>query len=1149
MRRSDRDVSKPVDLGKELKHVTALFADIVNSTHIVGALDPEEADRLLDSILGPLEQLVIEYGGTPLKRVGDAIVAVFGAPIAIEDHAVLACHAALAMQRLKHGYPYGTATEPIAIRVGVHTGEALVRLQQLDINGPMVNLCSRLQELARPGNICISKVTYSAVQHIFECVPLGLKSLDGIDEPLEVYTLVRPHGFERSHFGLEHWNIDVPFVGRARERTILAQKIDQLARGRGCILGVWGDAGIGKSRLIAEARANANNSVLWLEGAAVSFGRSISYLPLLQIIRRYIGVRENDDEAVLRSQLSASVRDLFREETDDLLPYLATFLGLKVENDLKNRVAYLDGDAMGRQIRRSLRLFFERVARRRPTVLVFENFNWADQSSAELVEHLLPLVEKERLMICIVGRGEADSPDSQLRKHAAEGYPSLYVGIPLVPLQTEESKQIFDRLFLTNPELVQLRENILANAEGNPLFIVEVIHDLLESETLVHDSRQRKWSLNSNVHTFTIPETIHGVITERVDRLPYDVKQILNTASVIGRTFLYKVLRAITESDPADTKRLDGDLTDLLRREFIDEKQPDPELEYMFRHAVIQEVIYKVIVKERRRQIHRQVAEILERLFADRLNEFSAILAFHFGCADNWEKAQHYLFKAGDQADRLAANTEALYHYQQAVDACTRAFGERMDARQRSTVERKLGEAYYRRGQHALAFNHFEKSLDCLGHGRAHRALSTRRALLRELFVQLGHTIKPFRHSGVAPGSETEQWIAIYQMMAWMVLFDDPKRFLLYVLTILNEAERHSHSLGIALASAWLTFGCTTIGLTPLARYYHRKAVHASERSANPIAVSMARLAYAWHLNYRGAWDEAISCYADAAKVGWEAGDMRSWGSALYGQTLILCRRGSFAEAQTLTEKVLKTAEDSGDRVNIRSGTMSQGMILLRLNLLTDSEDILRSGLTMAEDAPDFLLSPQMAAELGLCLIRQERFKEADRVLDTAEGNIRIRGVRGHGAAILTMAITESRVAKAERALGSNRALYVKLAQRACKTALAQASIYRGVRPQALRLSGSCLWLAGREKDAHRRWLKALEAGEALGARYEQAQTYLARGRLTRNAADLQQGNSILSALISSVSVEHLETGWRTVDLGEKQRRALSDHASDGRQD
>jgi class 3 adenylate cyclase/tetratricopeptide (TPR) repeat protein len=1097
----------------ERKNLTVLFADIVGSTARVDNLDAEDASQFLGSIVGQLSRLVTDHGGTVIHRLGDGIIAVFGAPVAVEDHAVRACHAALAMQRTIQSLKGGAREAPTTIRVGINTGEAVVRPDPLDVFGIMMHVASRLQSNANPGEIWISRTTLSAVGTAFTCSPLGFKSLKNVQQPVEVYALEQARQIERPRFGLEHWSIDVPFVGRAREKAILTDSLRNLSNGSGCILGIWGDAGIGKSRLLEEVKGQAGRSLLWLEGSGTSLGRSISYLPILQIVRRYIGSHEEEDTETLWNKLSESVRELFGGESDEVLPYLASFMSIPVTGELSQRVAYLDGEAMGRQVRRSLRLFFQKMARRKPTVLVLEDFYWADESSSVLLEHLFPLTETDPLAICFIGRGESDSLDCRLRESAKANHSPAYVEVALKALEPQEGAQLFDELFSGGARMARLRETILASAEGNPLFIEEVVRTLLETKALVRDPRDGNWVLTADVESIRIPATIQDLISARVDRLPENVKFVLTVASVIGKAFLYKVLRAITER----SLELDEDLANLLKQGFIGEHARDPELEYIFQHAVIQEVTYDCILRARRRQMHQKVAEALELLFADNLDEMSGALAYHFGRAEIWERAQEYLFKAGAKADRLAADAEALHHYQLAVDACRHAFGDRINPLQLATIERKLGEAYYRRGEHDGAFRHFERALDGFGGNSVRRETSLRRPLIREILVQLAHLAGLFRVAKKTPDFSIEDRAAIHQMMGWMYAFDDPARLLLFLLIQLNEAERHSYAFGMAVGSAALVYCCDIARLPSLALRYHKKAARAAVACQNPLADCMVELMRGWHLAYGGDATEAVAAFAQAAQMGWQCGDLRVYGSAIFGQSLICCQQGRLGDAWALAKKQLEIGEETADRVAIRTGMLLKGMVLARTGRWHEGESALRDCLNLTESSHDYLLMPVVASELGSCLARQNRMADADAVFATAEKIVTTRGLRGHSVVFLKVAAAEAQALKAERLSAVERTALIPVLREVGKAALQATKGFRTSRPQALRISANGLWLAGQKDAAMSTWDQAKSEAARIGSDYEVAQVDLSVGRLTKNPERTAQGNEAMKALLANV--------------------------------
>src|SRR5215510_188620 len=351
---------------------------------------------------------------------------------------------------------------------------------------------------------------------------------------------------------------------------------------------------------------------------------------------------------------------------------------------------------MGHQIFRSIRRLVERLASRQPLVLVFEDLHWADQSSTELIEHLLALVHTAPLMVCGVGRPERDSPATRLRQLTRAQYAGRYREIVLTALPPDASAALLENIVAEDQLPPQLKALILAKSDGNPFFIEEVLRSLIAARTLTWDRAAATWRVTGAVERLAIPDTLHGVIMARVDRLEDDVKDVLKVASVIGHSFPYRVLRAVCAAAP----NLDGQLAALQQRELIREKRRVPELEYVFKHALVQEATYESILLERRRALHRQIATCIEQLWGERVDAAYGLLAYHHAQAEDWEQAQSYLFKAADQAGAIAADAEALALYRDALRAYERAFGDRWTPFERAVLDRKIGEALLRRGQH-----------------------------------------------------------------------------------------------------------------------------------------------------------------------------------------------------------------------------------------------------------------------------------------------------------------------------------------------------------------------------------------------------------------------------------------------------------------
>ncbi len=412
-----------------------------------------------------------------------------------------------------------------------------------------------------------------------------------------------------------------------------------------------------------------------------------------------------------------------------MLPYLATVLALRVPPEYEDRVKYLDGQGLRRQVFLCMRQLFEQLALRQPVVLLLEDWHWADQSSIELAEHLLPLANSTPLLTSFVTRPDPEGPAARIRRFASENPGDRFQEVVLSPLSEEQSTTLVGNLVGSLNLPAALREQILRKTEGNPFFIEEVIRSLVTEGVLVRGSREHGWQLVKPVDQVNLPDTIQGLILARIDRLDDEVKQALKLASVIGRSFFHRVLEAISEAQ----RNLDGSLAELEHAELIRQRQRLPEVEYIFKHALVQEAAYGSMLAERRRGIHRRVAQAIEMVFEDRLEEFTSLLAYHYTRAEDWDKAQEYLFKAGDQAGRMAADVEALEHFRQAEGAYLKAFGDRLSPLQRTSLARKIGAALYGTGHYEQALEQCRRALLEAGLRYPTSRWGVRRAILKYL--------------------------------------------------------------------------------------------------------------------------------------------------------------------------------------------------------------------------------------------------------------------------------------------------------------------------------------------------------------------------------------------------------------------------------
>lgn len=1091
----------------ERRIVTILFCDVKGSTAMAGKLDPEEwasiMNRAYEHLIGPVSR----HGGTVAQLLGDAILAYFGAPLAHEDDPQRAVQAGLEIIAGIRSFREQLQRErglDFNVRVGINTGLVMAgqigsgqRLNYTAV-GDTVNLAARMEQTAQPGTVQITANTYKLVAPLFECESLGLIEVKGKSEPIPTYRVLRLKEKPGQVRGLETQGLRSSLVGRDVEFTTMKGSIGGLFHGHGGIVGIIGEAGLGKSRLVAEAKSLVvakSSNLLWLEGQTLSFGQTISYWPFQQILRGWAGITEDDDPEASWSKLESQVRALFGDETIDYLPYLASLLTLEARGEYAERVKYLDGDAMGKQIFLTSRRFFERLAHYRPTVLVFEDLHWMDASSTALLEHLLPLIETVPLLIIGLSRPERDTPAARLRELSAHDYPDLYSEIRLAPLSDTDSTQLISNLLEIENLPVRLYELIVEKADGNPFFLEEVIRTLIDTDAVIYDESSGHRRATAQIKSFHIPDTIQGVIMARVDRLDEEVKQVLRVASIIGRSFQHRVLKAITEA----SQRLDESLVELQRTELIYEKQATPELEYIFKHALAQEAIYESILLQKRRGLHARVAQAIEALFAERLEEFYGLLAYHYAKAEGWDKAHAYLLKAGDQAGRIAADTEAVNLYQQALFAYARAFGDRWDPLQRASLERKLGEAFLRRSEYPLALEHFGRGLSYLGYRLPRSRWHVRRALLRELMVQWMHRLRPgpFRKPAAEPGRPgVEDEAFLYGYTAYIDARTYPERFLLLALRLINVSEQGGHKPGIVMGSYQLGIALDLAGLFRLAGPYHRSGVEMAEILQQPYALGGAYTGLQVHAYYMGELEQSLAHGRRSAQVHHEAGHLEEWGFATSLLASVTLQQGQFTEAMAYSKELIRIGQDAGARALWCWGESALGHVLRRQGRLHEAIACQQKALELAKAIPDYVYYITAGADLSLCYLRQGNWQTALSEVEICQRVANEQHVlEPFSRSTMFNNLAEVYLFAAEYGEISERAIWLNKARQACQAAIKASSACRIKAPKAMRLQGRYEWLRGKPIAARKCWQKGLAEAKRMSLRYDMGMIHLELGQ------------------------------------------------------
>jgi class 3 adenylate cyclase len=675
---AERILVSKAALEGERKHVTVLFADLADSTALAGRLDPEAMHQLMDRAFGHMLKAVHGYEATVNQFTGDGIMALFGAPIALEDAPRCAVMAALAMQRellpldeevrTRHGVHF-------RMRIGIHSGPVVVGRIGDDLRmdytavGDTTHLANRLQSLARPGGIVISASTERLVSGFFERTALQPVTVKGVEAPVAAFEVTG----ERAVRGRIEAVADTgltPFVGRRRELDALQAAFESAQRGQGQVVFLVGEAGIGKSRLRYEFRKwLSDRPHLWIEGRCASYARSSAFHPVADAVRRRFGIEERDDDA---SALAKLERDEDAEGGDLrwTLPLLRALLSLPVGDEA---VAEMDAASRRSETYRALQTRLQRSASQQPVVLVIEDLHWIDRASEEFLTFLADSVPTSRILLLFTFR-----PGYQ---HGF-GDRSYHARIALQALSADEMATMTRALLESEGLPEALRTLIARKAEGNPFFVEEVTQSLLEEGAL--QQTRTGLVLNQALADVAVPDRIQDVLMARLDRLPDEPKRALQVASVIGREFALRLLERISEAGD----RVPGVVDELRSLELIYEKSSHPELAFMFKHALTHEVAYESILMQRRKALHLLVGASIEELYRDRLAEHYEALALHFLAAEDWERALHYHELAASKATAAYANQSVAEYCRTALEIADRIGSDVPDARRRALEER-----------------------------------------------------------------------------------------------------------------------------------------------------------------------------------------------------------------------------------------------------------------------------------------------------------------------------------------------------------------------------------------------------------------------------------------------------------------------------
>jgi len=644
----------------EHKQVTVMFCDMEGFTPLVEQLGAEDAYSVMDRVYELLIHKVHEYEGTVNEMTGDGIMALFGAPIALEGAPQRAIRSAYAIHRGMTRFSDELIEEkrsipPLKMRIGIHSGPVVVGTLGNNLRvefkavGDTVNLASRMEGLAESGATYVTEDTFRLTEGFFRFEALGEREVKGRKDPVRVYRVVAPSS-RRTRFDVSAEHGLTQFVGRERDLELLLDGFARAKEGRGQAISIMSEAGVGKSRLLYEFRkAVASENVTFLEGKCLSYSRGVAYHPVIDILKSTFEIQESDGDFEIREKVAGGLK-LMRADEPSTLPYLLELLSVQESgiNDFP-----LSPEARRERIIEALKRTVLKGSEIRPLVMAIEDLHWIDRSSEELCKSLLESISGARVFLIFTYRPEFVH---------TWGRRSYHNQVNLNRLSSRESIHMVRSLLGTGELGKDLEEFILEKTEGVPFFIEEFIKSLIELSVI--DKIESRYQLVKDIKEIVVPSTIQDIIMARIDTLPAEVKGVLQTGSVIGRDFSHDLIQTVTQISEHE---LLSNLSVIKDAELVYERGIYPQSTYIFKHALTQEVAYNSLLGKRRKEIHEKIGVAIESLHSEGLDELHEVLAYHYSESDNSEKAYEYLKLSGDKTTRTYSNWEAFWFYKKAI--------------------------------------------------------------------------------------------------------------------------------------------------------------------------------------------------------------------------------------------------------------------------------------------------------------------------------------------------------------------------------------------------------------------------------------------------------------------------------------------------
>ena len=1094
-----------IEIAGERKHVTVLFSDLSGYTAMCDKLDPEETKGIIGGIFEEITDVVNSYDAFIEKYIGDAVMAIFGVPKAHEDDPVRAINAAVKIHGLVENLSpqiEKKVGKPLSMHTGINTGLVVTGEINLEkgihrISGDTINLASRLSNLAKGGEILIGPDTYKATKNYFTCRSLKPIKIKGKSKPTTPYRVLSEKSTTAG--GGHELQVSSEMVGREKELAKLELQILKAVNGQGSVINVFGEPGIGKSRLLAELRQKEMiRRVSFLEGRSISIGKNLSFHPIIDLFKQWTEIKEDDTHTKASDKLLNAIRRVCGDEEDEVFPFVATMMGMNLSGEHAQRVRGIKGEALEKLILKNVRQLLIRSTQLIPVVIVMEDLHWADTTSLELLESLFHLARTHRVVFINVYRPGYWHGDNRRVETLPNWLPEVYfTEIHLKPLDKQMTEALVNNMLQVKGLQRSIRKQIVNRAGGNPFFTEEIVRSLIDVKAIVRVNGA--FEVTEEIDQVEIPATINDLLTARIDRMDKQTRDLIKVASVIGRSFFDRIIKQVA----ASIEEVDERLAYLKDAQFIRDRMRMEELEYLFKHALMQEAAYESTLLQSRKELHKKVAQSIELVFRERIHEFYGMLAFHYSKADDLEKAEEYMVKAGDEALRSSASSEALHYFQEALQLYLSKYGKDADPKKLANFEKNIAVALCNKAQWPEAVTYLDKVLERwktpapkINIAGIVKGIWNIMMLLKAMYLRLPNSKK-------TPGEHDNAVFEFYYRMSQALVFFDNTRMFLVTLEIFRRTTKFDLSNIPKLSIYWsaISAGFSVSGTS---FRLSNRLLEASKRygvegdiESRMNDLCMSNLVYLC----QGAWDKIKRPDKELMDAALRLGDLFHISNSLWPYARVKIEQGKFEQHGEIIRELNAIGEtyDYGQAIAFAR--------VLKVDYLVKTQNAQDA---LIESENGILYMREIGNEIQELMLLGYRAKahqlagDTEAALDTLSQAQEL--YERQTIIVLPVALAPYMTARFFVAIGQlGDAIYSasptgvgrlqKHTHEIGKAAVRNAYKYAPFRTQILRLMGDYYWLIDNQKKALKWWGKSIQEGEWLGTLPDLSRTYFEVGR------------------------------------------------------